>query len=338
MYALPDSMIQASPPQINPASSTKQTGKYRSVLQSSETVSVNVEPPKNCHIPLIKNAWRQYLGQNIATTELPSLFDGNSLDGLSARSAFILFNRIEMTLNNTKNEEKQLDLYQALTAMQKKCERHLKIRACLSPCSKTLEQKIDALLVKYKHLSEKIKSQDPSSKNDDLKKKPKQKALTDFSLVPFGNLEASHDKKALLNEMFDGADNSNLKHKESYKEAVSCFLVFINSEERDIGRLMDSLIALVEKSLIMFNSNVTIGDGGVSSNLLISKYFHLLTDTLRQIEMRSRIKEPIKQLLLMFSKNGRDAEKIDLLFILNVFHLFLKNLNDVKTKTSYTIL
>ena len=326
MHALPDSMIQAPPPQINPASSTQKTGKYISVLQSSETVTVKVETPENCHIPLIKNAWRQYLGQNIARKELPSLFDAKSLDGLSERSAFILFNRIEMTLDNTKNEGKQLDLYLALIAMQKKCEKHLQVRACLSPCSKTLAQKIDALLLKYSHLDAKIKSQGPSSKKDDLKKKPEQIALTDYSLVPFGNLEASHDKKALLNEMFDGADNSNLKHKESYKEAVSCFLVFINSEETNGNILRNMLIDLVEKSLLLFNKNIVLGSSEYQGIVEVSNYFNLLSLTLVEFNQNVEIIQIIQD--SFSSMIGKENREVNPIYLRALYNFLLEKLRE----------
>ena len=301
-------------------------GKYVSVTQSFDCLRIDVEKPENCHIPLIKNAWRQYLGQNIARKELPSLFDANSLDGLSARSAFILFNRIEMTLDNTKNEGKQLDLYLALIAMQKKCERHLHVRACLSPCSKTLEQKIDALLLKYKHLDAKIESQDSSSKKDDLKKKPEQIALTDYSLVPFGNLEASHDKKALLNEMFDGADNSNLKHKESYKEAVSCFLVFINSEETNGYILRDMLIDLVEKSLLLFNKNIVLGSSEYQGIVEVSNYFNLLSLTLVEFNQNVEITWIIQD--SFSSMIGKENREVNPIYLRALYNFLLEKLRE----------
>ena len=279
-------------------------GKYVSVTQSFDCVKIDVEKPKDCHIPLIKNAWRKYLGQNIARKELPSLFDGHSLDGLSARSAFILFNRIEMTLDNTKNEEKQLDLYLALTAMQKKSVRHLHVRACLSPCSKTLEQKLDALLLKYSHLDAKIKSQDPSSKNDDVKKKPEQKALTNDSLVPFKRSEIIDNKKILLDQMLEDANKHACKNSQSFNDAIMCFSNFISAEYTDVDTFKQNLILLLEKSLIMFNSNVTIGNENVPSHNAVSHYFELLTDTLLRFKTNHPIKEIIVSHIFTLNRNS----------------------------------
>ena len=139
----------------------KTKGKYISVTHSVEEIKIDVQAPTELPQSLIKGAWRQYLGQNISTAETCVILTKEKLNALTTRDIFILCNRMEISLGNTKNEDKKKDLYLSLYSMKTIFKDKLDVKTCCCSSSKSLGNKIDNLLDKYSDLYDKLEKEEP---------------------------------------------------------------------------------------------------------------------------------------------------------------------------------
>lgn len=155
-----NSSIQQTPTPISTAPSNIYFGKYIAVKNTHH--HFDYQPRENQptpRMPFITGAWRSYLSQHVSSYEIETkqTFSSENLKLLSARETLVLFHRTALTIESTQNSLKKQDLLLGLMMMKQECEAHANAKVCCCAASKTLDQKINALLFKHYFVIEKMK-------------------------------------------------------------------------------------------------------------------------------------------------------------------------------------
>lgn len=130
----------------------KYSGKYVLVKKVNNVCSYSrIADPESVKTPFITGAWRAFFSTNISTSEITNqqIFSASALNKLTSRQALVLFHRIALTIETSPNEGKRKDLLLGLMMMAQECKTHENAKSCCCSASKTLKEKIDAVLNKY---------------------------------------------------------------------------------------------------------------------------------------------------------------------------------------------
>ena len=117
---------------------------------------------------------------------------------------------------------------------------------------------------------------------------------------------------------------NHIKNKDSYKDAVSCFLVFINSEETNGNILRNMLIDLVEKSILLFDKNIEVGRSRYQGIYELSNYFNLLSLTLVEFNQNEEIMQLIQD--TFSSITGKENREVRTIYLRALYVILLEKL------------